>query len=499
MSAPLVPTTSGRVRGAQRSDGTTVFWNIPYAATPAGAGRFAAPTPAPSWSGVRDATSPGPTAPAPVRGGFGDLDMRPILGPGWFPGPDYLGVNVWTPDPSAAGLPVLVFVHGGGFVAGSARAAVADGTGFARRGVVLVTLNYRLNAAGWLHLPDAPANRGLLDVLAALTWVRDNIAGFGGDPDNITLFGQSAGATIVGAAVATAPTGLFRRAISQSGSGLGAFSTAQAALVTRALADQLGVSPDLAGFADLPDERIIAALPAVAGLDVTATGETDPLLKLTSFGLVAGTDTLPGQPAHQVAAGHGADVDLLLGVNSDEANLYLVPTGTLDQITDSDLTAMAARAHRDPERLVRTYRARRPAASVGQLHAAIMTDGLFGAGTRALAEAHAAHPGSGTHLYEFAWRSGAFDGTLGTPHSADLPFVFNTTDIPALLGPHALLGPDEPPAELAERMQRTWVDFATTGDPGWPGYDTVHRPTMRIADTWERVDDPRPEERLVWT
>ncbi|MER7974828.1 carboxylesterase family protein, partial [Streptomyces sp. NPDC096080] len=225
---PVVTTARGAVRGLRREDGSAVFLNIPYAAPPVGAARFAPPRPHARWDGVRDATVPGPTAPQSPRG-LGSVDMAPYFGPGWCQGEDYLTVDVWTPDAARAGLPVMVFVHGGGFVAGSTRSALYDGSAFARDGTVLVTLNYRLGVAGFLDLPGAPANRGLLDVVAALRWVRENIALFGGDPDNVTLFGQSAGATVVGGVLATAAaSGLLRRAIVQSGSGLGAFSPEQA-------------------------------------------------------------------------------------------------------------------------------------------------------------------------------------------------------------------------------------------------------------------------------
>ncbi|MYX08538.1 carboxylesterase family protein [Streptomyces sp. SID8375] len=167
-----VKTSAGTVLGRQDA-GVSVFWNIPYAAAPVGTGRFAAPVAPAPWSGVRDAGEPGPTAPAALRAGFGPLDMSALLGSGWATGEDYLGVNVWTPSPHRDRLPVMVYVHGGGFLNGSGRAELYDGTGFARDGVVLVTLNYRLGVTGWLDVPGAPANRGLLDVIAALGWVRE--------------------------------------------------------------------------------------------------------------------------------------------------------------------------------------------------------------------------------------------------------------------------------------------------------------------------------------
>jgi para-nitrobenzyl esterase len=490
---PVVTTAQGEVRGL-RQDTTTVFLNIPYAAPPVGAGRFAPPQPHASWDGVRDATVPGPNAPQSARK-LGDVDMSPYFGAGWSRGEDYLTVNVWRPSATGEDLPVMVFVHGGGFVAGSTRSALYDGSSFARHGVVLVTLNYRLGIPGFLDLPGAPANRGLLDVLAALRWVRENIAAFGGDPANVTLFGQSAGATIVGGVLATPrATGLFHRAIVQSGSGLGAFAPQQARRVSRAAANALGVEPHADAFASISDERLVEAAGRLAGIDLQTPTHYDPLVGLSPFSLVLDT-----QPAESVAAGLDADIGLLIGTTAEEGNLYLVPVGKYASSTAADVNAVAARSHPDPVRLVETYRTSRPEASFGELRSAIMGDAVFGAGTRALADAHAAHPRSPTFCYEFAWRSQAQGGELGATHTMDLPFVFDRVHLPRLHGPHGLLGPQQPPADLASRMHRAWIRFARTGDPGWEPYTSERRATMRIDAKWTQLDDPRSQERQAWS
>ncbi|MFF9062375.1 carboxylesterase/lipase family protein [Streptomyces sp. NPDC014882] len=489
---PVVTTAQGPVRGLRQGP-TTAFLNIPYAAPPRGAARFAPPRPHAPWDGVRDATTPGPTAPQSPRT-LGSLDMSPYFGTGWSRGEDHLTVNVWTPAGTDGGLPVMVFVHGGGFVAGSTRAALYDGSAFARDGVVLVTLNYRLGIGGFLDLPGAPANRGLLDVVAALRWVRDNIAAFGGAPHNVTLFGQSAGATVVGGVLADpGAAGLFHRAIVQSGNGLGAFTTEQAARVTGAAARFLGVEPHADAFAEIPDDRLVEAAAALAGTDLRTATHHDPLLGLSPFGLVLDT-----QPAASVAAGRGTDVDLLVGTNTQEGNLYLVPVGGYAGSTGADVEALAARAHPDPARLVDAYRRSRPGAAPGELRSAVMGDALFGAGSRALADAHAGRSGAATFGYEFAWRSRALDGELGAAHAVELPFVFDRTRLPRLHGPRALLGPDRPPADLARRVHGAWIRFAATGDPGWDPYDPVRRATLRVDADWTQVDDPRGEELRAW-
>ncbi|PRY17021.1 carboxylesterase/lipase family protein [Pseudosporangium ferrugineum] len=451
----VVSTAQGAVRG------TSAFFDIPYAAPPTGAARFAAPAPHRPWDGVRDATAFGPNAPQSERK-LGDVDMSGYFGDGWHPGEDYLTVNVWTPGTGGSGAPVMVFVHGGGFVAGSNRAAYYDGSAFARDGVVLVTVNYRLGIAGFLDLPGAPANRGLLDVVAALRWVRENIAAFGGDPENVTLFGQSAGATIVGGILATPEaTGLFRRAIVQSGSGLGAFSPEQAARVTRAAAGILGVEATAEAFAGLTDEQLVEAASKLPGLDLRTATHTDPLLGLSPFSLV-----LDVQPADAVTAGAG----LLIGANTEEGNLYLIPVGRYDGTTSADVDAVAGLAHPDPERLVTAYRKNRPGATDAELRSAILGDALFGAGTWALTEAHARH--SPTWAYEFARR----DPRLGATHTIELPYVFGSSDV-----------------------HDAWVRFARTGDPGWEPFEANHRTTMHIGTAWKQLHDPRGPERVAWS
>ncbi|QFZ17807.1 carboxylesterase/lipase family protein [Saccharothrix syringae] len=466
---PVVRTPAGAVRGVRDAAGE-LYRAIPYAQAPAGAGRFREPAPHPGWSGVRDGTRPGPTAPQPTRD-FGRLDLTPFFGPGWVRGTDHLTVDVRTPAADGGERPVMVFVHGGGFVTGSTRAALYDGRAFARDGVVLVTVGYRLGIPGFLALDGAPDNRGLLDVLAALRWVRDTIPLFGGDPGAVTVFGQSAGATLVGALLADPRArGLFRRAIVQSGSGTGAFTPEQARRVTTAAATALSVDGTSDAFADIPDERFLEVLPALSGVDLRTDTATDPLVGLSPFGLV-----LPAQPADSLAAGPAAEVDLLIGTNTEEGNLYLVPQGAFERSTDADVLAVAAATHPDPHAAVEALRASRPAATAGELRSALLGEALFGAGSARLADAHARLADGRTHVYSFAHRSTALGGRLGAAHTVELPFVFDLADEPSLHGDTGLLGPDPAPAGLAEHVHGAWIGFARTGEPGWAPHPEVHR------------------------
>lgn len=487
----VVNVEQGPLRGS--SDGTiSVFRSIPYAAPPMGAGRFAAPSPPASWPGVRDATRPGPTAPQPVRGMFGRLDLTPYFAPGWVQGDDYLTVNIWAPAVQDRAAPVLVYLHGGGFLAGSSYSRLLDGRRFAENGVLVVTVNYRLGIAGFLDLPGAPANRGLLDVLAALRWVQRNIAAFGGDPNQVTLGGQSAGAILTAAAVAAADhPALFHRAIMQSGSGDGAFTSEQAATVTAAAVRTLGITADLAHFRHLSDEQLVAAVPALMGLDLSTATARDPLQKITPFSVV-----LPEQITAALSRGAARSVDLLIGHNTEEGNLYLVPQGLAADTTPTELQEAAAYAHPDPAALLSMYSTAHPAAGAGQLRSMLLGEAAFGSGSRHFADTHA-RTASRTYCYEFAWRSPALAGQLGATHVVETPFAFDNL-LPDLRGEHKLLGPAHPPQQLANQMHGAWTAFITNGSPGWPEYFADTRTTMRIADDWTVIDDPHHADRSVW-
>ncbi|HEV2375453.1 MAG TPA: carboxylesterase family protein [Streptosporangiaceae bacterium] len=496
----IVATTAGQIRGTQTAQ-ARVFLDVPYAAPPLGESRFAAPRPHPGWDGVRDATQSGPNSPQPLRGQFGRLDLSPFFGGGWEPGEDYLTVNVWAPPELSSPAPVLVFVHGGAFIAGSTRGPVYDGTAFARDGVVMVTVNYRLGIPGFLRLPDAPDNRGLLDVMAALRWIQDNASRFGGDPGNVTLAGQSAGGIIVASLVSARDTaGLFRRAVIQSGSGTAAFTPEQAGIVTAAVGRELGVNPSAAALGQRPDGELVDILPRLAKLDLSTAGAHDPLGGITPLSLVL--DRQPADMLEDVAADATADgtqmPDLLIGSNLEESSLYLAPFQNLDDSTEADLRSTAARFHPSPDLLVEAYRAARPSASTGRLRVALLSDGMFGIGTRRFANAHASVGAARTFVYEFTWGSRALGGQLGSCHLLELPFVFDRINLPALNGPEALLGTEPPPADLATRMHAAWVRFATQRDPGWPAYSLAAPTVQQVGETWTHATDPHGREFRAW-
>ena len=336
-----VSTTRGDVRGYE-DGGVTRFLGIPYAASPTGDLRFRAPAPAPAWDGILEATEFSATPPKPDYPP--PLDV--MLPEPNIPGDNWLTVNVWTPGGS--GLPVMVWIHGGAFSHGNSAVAVYDGHAFARDGVVLVTINYRLGTDGFALLPDAPANRGLLDQIAALEWVRDNIAAFGGDPANVTIFGESAGAQSVTTLLAIPRArGLFAKAITQSGAAQAAADPADAALVTKELGRALGVEATAASLSALPLPALIEGQAAVRDALVD---QPDPsrfgasiVVSSIPFPPVIDGDLLPRHPMAVIAAGESADVPLLTGTTSEEFRLFLIPTGRAALVTEGLLGDAAAR------------------------------------------------------------------------------------------------------------------------------------------------------------
>ncbi|MEJ2864806.1 carboxylesterase/lipase family protein [Actinomycetospora flava] len=481
-------TTGGATRGTV-ADGVASFLGVPYAAAPVGARRFARPEPA-SWDGERDATRHGPTAPQ-LRPRPGMPDISPVTGPGWVAGDDYLTADVRTPDTGDGRLPIMVFVHGGAFTAGTSRATAYDGTRLAQQGAVVVAINYRLGVPGFAAIPGVVANRGLHDQIAALRWVRDNAAAFGGDPDRITVFGESAGALSIADLLAAAPAGLFRRAIVQSGGGSHVLAPAQAAVTTRALADGLGVDP--AGLVDVPDDALVGAVGALAVSppDLAVQGLRDPLMGLSPLAPVIDGDLLDGQPVDALAAGAAADVDLLVGVNAEEMALYSMVGAALGLPApgEDEVRAVVARLHPDPDRVLAAYRDAQRGTTPAGLHDAIRTDVMFAVPTRRLADAHTGR----TWRYEFAWGSG--DG-VGACHGRELPFVFDAVD---RIDTGAFAVPDtEETRALAARMRTAWVAFACDGDPGWPSYAAAAPTTRRFDAVDDLVDTPDGPERALW-
>jgi len=504
--APLVTVRQGRLRGIV-TDGVHVFRGVPYAAPPFGPNRLRPPRPVAAWTGVREATADGHIAPQSNPAGS---DAAAFLPPGGVEGEDCLNLNVWTPDPGTAGLPVLLWITGGAFEAGSA--AWYDGSRFARDGAVCVAINYRPGVEGFLHLRDAVANRGLLDQLAALEWVHDNIASFGGDPGNVTVFGESAGAMSIGVLLGMPlAAGQFRGAILESGAAQHVMPAIDALRMGEHLAAKIGRPPTLDAMSGVPWQRLLAALGEIKS---ELLADPDPerwgveiVASSMPFHPVVDGDVVPAPPIGRIAAGSAAGVDVLVGTNADDWRLFLAASGMLSRVTDQALVGPVERfgglsfaAYGLPtDSALAAYRAARPNAEPGELLAAVQTDWWCRVPAIRLADAHAAGVGgtSRTHMYEFAWPSPVAGGQFGACHGLEIPFVFDTVDA----GPGQMFGNllgDEPPRELARQIHAAWVSFARTGDPGWPAYDLGRRAIMRFDAEPRLVDDPYAWERRIW-
>ncbi len=500
-----VRTTGGVVRGGP-AKGVVRFLGVPFAAPPVGTRRFAPPAPVEPWDGVRAADRFGPTAPQ-----HPSLLEQMLGGEDPAIDEDCLQLNVFTPACDDGARPVMVWIHGGGFLTGTGGIPWYDGTNLARRGVVVVTINYRLGVFGFLHLSEVAdgfegsGNAGILDQVAALGWVRDNVAAFGGDPGNVTVFGESAGAMSVATLLGVpAAAGLFRRAILQSGAGAHVHDAATATATARKFLAEVGVDPAEADrLRELPvgelldaQQRLTRTVPFEAGLPLQP--------------VVDGT-VLPDRPTARVAAGHAAGVDVLLGTTLEEMKMFLVSDPTLASLDEAAIRARSdalfRRAGRAPGEALATYRRTRPDAPDADVWTAMLTDHTFRVPALRLAEAQLAWH-AGVWMYLFAYRSPAFGGALGACHALEIPFVWDNLDA---RGAALFAGePTEATRVLAGRLADAWVAFARDGVPSadglpeWPAYDLERRATLWIdaeSDAGggvEVVDDPMAEERRLW-
>ena len=487
---PVARCEQGLLRGRHRR-GVQIFAGIGYAAPPVGPLRFRAPEPHESWEGERDARRFGPAA--PQLPGEGLTSQIPIP---W--DEDCLTLNVVTPACDDALRPVYVWIHGGAYKHGQGATPWYDGTSFATRGdIVVVTINYRLGALGFCdlgsHLGDDFATCGIngtLDQVAALTWVHENVSAFGGDPDRITIGGESAGAFSVCNMLAMPSTdGLFHRAIAQSGAAHHTFDPEEGSGIAAEFLRQLG-DPSVEGLMAMDVAVLLEAQEQVAADRSNLTGRSQE-----PFYPVWGHEALPRDPRELIADGSGADVALLTGTNEDEMALWGVTSMSAD-----GLDSMLARMAGDPSGMLATYRRRLDGVDPGWLACAIGTDQVFRIPAVRLADARHAN-GADTWMYRFSWDSRAFDGLFGAAHALEIPFAFNTIDRP---GVDVFLGPGDTPTALAETIHDAWIAFIRGGDPStatlgeWPTYDPQRRAVMDLDDECGLVDDPEADERRLW-
>jgi para-nitrobenzyl esterase len=483
---PTATTATGVVRGA--SDGAVLaFKGMPYAAPPVGERRFLPPEPAASWSGVRDALDYGPSCP--------QTSARPE---GWSQEPslseDCLYLNVWTPACDGKARPVMVWLHGGGFSIGSGSWPVYDGAALAQRGdVVVVTVNHRLGIFGYMHLKEigGPAfassgNAGMLDLVVALEWVRDNVASFGGDPSNVTIFGESGGGAKVSTLLAMpAARGLFHRAVVQSGPGIRArVATGDATELAKKTMSDLGVD-SVEALQKVPWEKLLDSQSKLGRRAIFA------------FSPVLDDVHLPEHPGDAIRDGTAADVPMIIGCNRDEATLFLAMESGLDDLAAFDgdhIPPRIAGLKGDVRSLVQAYRDERPDASPKDLLVAFESDRMMRMPSIELAERKSAGQKTPVFMYLFTWAA----GPLGSAHGFEIPFVFDNARPPVM--PASVSRGD-----LASRMSEAWIAFSRTGvpdhpgNPPWPAYTLAQRATMIFDRDVSCVEmDPRSAEREAW-
>ncbi len=512
---PVADTTLGKVRGSTVG-GAHLFKGIPYGGSVAGPGRFMPPPPARSWTGVRDATVFGPIAmqtssPEHPKGTF----YEGI----WQPSPvtmneDCLVLNVWTPAVADGGRrPVIFWCHGGGFAGGAGSQGWTDATNLAaEHDVVVVSFNHRLNIFGSLFLEglgggkyNASGDVGMLDVLAALKWVRDNIAAFGGDRNNITIAGHSGGGAKVSILMAMPEAhGLFHKAIQMSGPGLKMLDPESAHRTAEHVLRQLAISPSQVDrLQTVPPEALLKAMQGVMKEDDAETWKLGSGI-YRAFAPVVDGRILPRHPFFPDAPALSKHIPLLVGSGAEEARAMALSTpsfGSMDaQSVRLKLEAFGVDASR-ADRLIAGYRQSRPDASFGDIYSAILSDLAFRADAIAIAERKSAQQGAPVYMYLFAWNSPAENGRLRSTHGVSLPFAFdNLSQAPGLLG-----GQSNPPAQqLAHSMGKAWATFARTGNPNhaglpeWRPYSNEKRATMVFGATTETVDDPLGHDRIAF-
>ena len=504
-TSPVVATQYGKVRGVS-AGGVCTFKGVHYGASPEGAGRFMPPAPPQPWSEVAEALVYGNLAPQNLSAATGSdirIAMGDIFGPGKI-AENCLALNVWTPSVRSGRRPVMVWLHGGGYTGGSDGAPTYDGTNLARKqDVVVVGINHRLNIFGYLYLGEIggekyadSGNTGMLDIVLALEWVRDNIAHFGGDPDNVTVFGESGGGGKVSTLMAMPPAkGLFHKAIVESGSTLRVGTKEEADAAAQKFLAQLKIAPDrVDDLQKVPMNDMLAALKAMTGSNSIRLGP------------VVDGRSLPRHPFDPDAPAQSANVPMLIGTNGTESTALLgIADASLFSLDEAGMrTKLKAYLHLADDSqldgLIATYRKARPEAPPSDIYFAITTDRMMRMNAITQAERKTAQGAAPAYMYIFDWRSPVLGGKLRSPHGIELAFVFDKTDkTTGMNGTGADLAP------LAEKVSAAWAAFARTGNPNtsglphWPAYDAKTRATMIFNDECKVVNDPGKDERLAIT
>jgi para-nitrobenzyl esterase len=508
-SDAIAETTYGKIRGITAEDGIKVFKGVPYGGNMTGTNRFMPPTKPTAWTGVRDAVDWGSKAPQ-VGGGGGEVTMilDYVNGQLGRPGEDCLVLNIWTPAlKDGRKRPVMFRIHGGGFTTGTGNHPMYWGHASARRGdVVFVNVNHRLGCLGFLHLGEIggpeygkSGNAGMLDLVAALQWVRDNIENFGGDPNNVLIFGESGGgaktATLLGMPAAK---GLFHRAGIESGPSMRAGARDRASQLAELFLRRLGLDRSrISELHKLPLERLMEAQQMVSSTRLFPKDPPPP----AGFGPILDPQVIPQHMFDPTATPLSADVPLVIGTTRDEAMLRL---GNDDQFFALDEAGLRTRVQKtfggDTDSVIALYHRLYPKASPSEHLIRVVTDSGTWINTITLAERKVVQAKASVYMFRFDWQTPSFGGKFRAIHGSEIPFVLDN------ISSMQIMTHDLPEAHsLATRMNASWIAFARSGNPNikelpqWPAYTTTSRATMLFDNMCKVENDPDRDARLLWT